>query len=62
VCDPTLYVWLRGHKVDVGRPPGLTTDEREELRCLKHETRLLGEARETMRETYERRRTATGLE
>lgn len=48
VSEPTLYGWLRRHEVDVGKRPGLSSDEREELRRLKRENRLLKEEREIL--------------
>lgn len=48
VSEQTLYVWLRRHEVDVGKRPGLSADEREELRALRRENRLLLQEREIL--------------
>lgn len=37
----TLRNWLRQTEIDAGEREGLTTDEREELRRLRRENRLL---------------------
>ena len=45
----TLRKWLKQDQVDGGNAPGLTTNEREELRTLRRENRILREEREILR-------------
>jgi transposase len=49
-CSPTsLRNWAAQRDVDEGTAPGLTSDEREELRRLRRENKLLSEEREILR-------------
>jgi transposase len=49
-CSPTsLRNWAGQRDVDEGQAPGLTSDEREELRRLRRENKLLTEEREILR-------------
>lgn len=49
VSEQSLRNWSRQIEVDDGRAPGLTTDEREELRRLQRENRILVEEREILK-------------
>src|SRR6202050_5051087 len=45
----TLRVWVRRAETDVGLRPGLTTDERSELRELQREVKELRRANEILK-------------
>lgn len=50
VSDQTLRNWLKQADLDSGRrTDGLTTEEREELRRLRRENRILREEREILK-------------
>jgi transposase len=49
VSDQTLRNWAKPTDVDEGRAHGLTSEEREELRRLRCENRVLREEREILR-------------
>ena len=49
VTDQSLRNWVRQHEVDVGVRPGISSDEREELKRLRRENRVLKEEREILK-------------
>lgn len=46
IAHATLRSWVKQHDVDDGNAPGITSAEREELRKLRREVRVLREERE----------------
>ena len=49
-CSPqSLRNWSRQIDVNAGRAPGLTSDERDELRRLRRELRIVTEEREILK-------------
>jgi transposase len=49
VSTESLRHWIRQHEIDSGQLKGLTTAEREELRRLRRENRILREEREILK-------------
>ena len=49
VSQQTLRAWLKREDVDAGRAEGVTSEEREELRRLRRENRVLREEREILK-------------
>ena len=49
IADQTLRNWIKQAQIDRGEREGLTTEEREELRRLRRENRILREEREILK-------------
>ena len=49
ICEQTLRNWVKQIEIDTGVRAGLTTEERDELRCLRRENRILKEEREILK-------------
>ena len=49
VSGESIRNWIRQHEIDNGQREGLTTSEREELKQLRREIRVLREEREILK-------------
>jgi transposase len=49
LADQTLRNWIKQAEIDRGEREGLSTQEREELRRLRRENRILREEREILK-------------
>jgi transposase len=49
VTEQSLRTWVKQADVDAGRAHGLSSEEKEELRRLRRENRILREEREILR-------------
>ena len=49
VTPETLRNWLKQDEIDAGEREGLTTDEREEIRRLRRENKVLRQEKEILR-------------
>jgi transposase len=60
IADQTLRNWIKQARIDRGEREGLTTAEREELRRLRRENRILHEEREILKKPRPSSRKRTG--
>lgn len=49
VSRETLRLWIKQAEIDAGRREGLTSEEREELRRLRRENRILTQERDLLK-------------
>ena len=49
VTEQSLRTWVKQNEVDVGQRPGLSSDEREDLKRLRRENRVLRDEREILK-------------
>ena len=66
IADQTLRNWIRQAQIDAGEREGLSTQEREELRRLRRENKILREEREILKKALRpssiRHRARTGFD
>jgi transposase len=60
VADQTLLNWIKQAQIDRGERGGLSTEEREELRRLRKENKILREEREILKKPQPSSRRKTG--
>jgi transposase len=49
ISDSSLHSWLKQSQIDAAHREGLTTEEREELRRLRKENKVLRQEREILK-------------
>ena len=49
ISDNSLRTWVKQTQIDAGEREGLTTDEREELRKLRREVKLLKQEKDFLK-------------
>ena len=49
ISHETLRIWVRQSAIDAGKQPGLTSEERAELRELRRKVRTLEQEREVLK-------------
>ena len=54
VSDNALRTWVKHSEIDQGEREGLTTEEREELRKLRKENKVLRQEREILKKAWRR--------
>lgn len=61
IADQTLRNWIKQAEIDRGEREGLATEEREELRRLRRENKVLREEREILKKPRPSSQRKTGL-